>query len=116
MKTFILKLVIKNGWEESIILGRKYEKIEVKEELLPLKFAFLKQFVDESIIMYPLTNLFIKGEDDEVYPIESMNYERAYITCDGNTIEKLPIPKFQKDKDWMNYWCEVSDKNPGLFS
>ena len=114
-KTFILKLIIQDGWEESIILGKKYEKIEVKDNVaLPIRFhSFLKEFIDESINMYPFTNLFIISEDGKAYPIENMNYEKAYITCDGNTIEKLPI-LVKKESEWVNYWIDVMKNNPAL--
>ena len=114
-KTFILKLIVQDGWEESIILGKRYEKIEVKDNVtLPIRFTnFLKEFIDESINMYPFTNLFIIGEDEKVYPIENMNYIKAYITCDGNTIEKLSIP-VRKESEWINYWIGVINKNPSL--
>lgn len=114
-KTFILKLIIQDGWEESIILGKKYEKIEVKDNVaLPIRFhSFLKEFIDESIRMYPLTNLFIIGEDEKAYPIEDIDYKKAYITCDGNTIEKLPI-LVKEESEWIDYWMDILENNPLL--
>ena len=125
-KVFILKMISK-GVESNYLLGKFYQKIQLDYKN-PINFlsinhpGFAKFFKplfkmadDEGrVIMLPQTNIYISGEiSNEIYPIDFYEYDSAYITCNGTTVEKINFLDYDKyDQDfWNKFWIDFMDKN-----